>query len=239
MTRIGRLFECLKQENRKGLIAYLTAGDPSPLRTPALVAALVRGGADLIELGVPFSDPIADGPVIQRGGERALKAGTTLRDRARNRARRFAPRPKFRCCCSPISIPCCAMAWNAWRRMRRRAGIDGCLLTDASRGRGGNLRRRHASARPGYRLSGRAYQHGAPSQTGGAILHGLRLSGFAHRRHRRAGFALGVGGAAGPGGARGHGSAAGRGLRRLDSPSMSANWAARWRPSWWAARSSA
>ena len=78
MTRIGRLFESLQRDHRKGLIAYLTAGDPSPLRTPALVAAMVRGGADLIELGVPFSDPIADGPVIQRGGERALKAGTTL-----------------------------------------------------------------------------------------------------------------------------------------------------------------
>ena len=79
MTRIGSLFEHLRREGRKGLIAYLTAGDPSPERTPALVEALVRGGADLIELGVPFSDPIADGPVIQRAGERALKAGTTLR----------------------------------------------------------------------------------------------------------------------------------------------------------------
>src|SRR5205807_2201458 len=78
MTRIARLFENLKRDGRKGLIAYLTAGDPTPDRTPALVDALIRGGADLIELGVPFSDPVADGPVIQAGGERALKAGTTL-----------------------------------------------------------------------------------------------------------------------------------------------------------------
>src|SRR5437667_12913404 len=78
MTRIGRLFESLKRDGRKGLIAYITAGDPSPAHTPVLVEALVRGGADLIELGVPFSDPIADGPVIQRAGERALKAGTSL-----------------------------------------------------------------------------------------------------------------------------------------------------------------
>ena len=78
MTRIGRLFDCLKRDGRKGLIAYLTAGDPAPDRTADLVEALVSGGADLIELGVPFSDPIADGPVIQRAGERALKAGTTL-----------------------------------------------------------------------------------------------------------------------------------------------------------------
>src|SRR5438477_6328739 len=77
-TRIGRLFDRLRAERRPALIAYITAGDPSPDRTPALVEALERGGADLIELGVPFSDPIADGPVIQRAGERALRAGTTL-----------------------------------------------------------------------------------------------------------------------------------------------------------------
>src|ERR1035441_4772367 len=79
MTRIGRLFEGLKRDGRKGLIVYITAGDPEPGRTAALVEALVRGGADLIELGVPFSDPIADGPVIQRAGERALAAGTSLK----------------------------------------------------------------------------------------------------------------------------------------------------------------
>src|SRR6202167_2569450 len=78
MTRIGRLFETLKQQQRCGMIAYLTVGDPTPEATPGLVAALERGGADLIELGVPFSDPIADGPVIQRAGDRALRAGTTL-----------------------------------------------------------------------------------------------------------------------------------------------------------------
>ena len=78
-SRIDQLFTRLKAEHRPGLVAYITAGDPSPERTPALVSALERGGADLIELGVPFSDPIADGPVIQRGSDRALKAGTTLK----------------------------------------------------------------------------------------------------------------------------------------------------------------
>src|SRR5512135_1349302 len=79
MTRIGRMFSDLRRDSRKALIAYITAGDPAPARTAALVEALERGGADLIELGVPFSDPIADGPVIQRAGERALRAGTSLR----------------------------------------------------------------------------------------------------------------------------------------------------------------
>src|SRR3989441_3343239 len=78
-TRIGRLFDrLLRVDKRPALIAYITAGDPTPDRTPALVAALERGGVDLIELGVPFSDPIADGPVIQRAAARALEAGTTV-----------------------------------------------------------------------------------------------------------------------------------------------------------------
>jgi len=79
MSRITRLFERTKAEGRPALIAYLTAGDPDPSRTAALILALQRGGTDLIELGVPFSDPVADGPVIQRAADRALRAGTTLR----------------------------------------------------------------------------------------------------------------------------------------------------------------
>src|SRR6187549_2587354 len=78
MSRIARLFERTKAEGRPALIAYLTAGDPDPSRTAGLVEAMERGGADLIELGVPFSDPIADGPVIQRAGYRALQAGTSV-----------------------------------------------------------------------------------------------------------------------------------------------------------------
>jgi tryptophan synthase alpha subunit len=65
--RIESLFQSLKAKKRAALVAYVTAGDPTPERTPSIVAALERGGVDLIELGVPFSDPIADGPVIQAG----------------------------------------------------------------------------------------------------------------------------------------------------------------------------
>lgn len=78
-TRITRAFERLKQEGNRGLIAYVTAGDPSPDQTLGIVRALEQGGVDIIELGVPFSDPIADGPVIQRASERSLRAGTTLK----------------------------------------------------------------------------------------------------------------------------------------------------------------
>jgi tryptophan synthase alpha chain len=131
MTRIGRLFETLKRDGRKGLIAYITAGDPAPDRTPALVEALVRGGADLIELGVPFSDPIADGPVIQRGGQRALKAGTTLKVvleiAARIRQRSEVPLLLFTYLNPVLRYGLEGLAEDA-----ARCGIDGCLLTDAS-----------------------------------------------------------------------------------------------------------
>jgi tryptophan synthase alpha chain len=131
MTRIGHLFECLKGGGRKGLIAYLTAGDPTPERTPELVEALVRGGADLIELGVPFSDPIADGPVIQRAGERALRAGTTLRGvlqiAAEIRNRSDVPLVLFTYLNPVMRYGLDRLAGDA-----SAAGIDGCLLTDAS-----------------------------------------------------------------------------------------------------------
>src|SRR5215469_139361 len=131
MSRIGQLFECLKQNGRKGLIAYLTVGDPSLERTPALVEALVRGGADLIELGVPFSDPIADGPVIQRAGERALRAGTTLRhvlEVAREiRSRSEVPLLLFTYLNPVLRYGLEGLACDA-----AASGIDGCLLTDAS-----------------------------------------------------------------------------------------------------------
>jgi tryptophan synthase alpha chain len=131
MTRIAALFDTLKRENRKGLIAYLTAGDPSPDRTPALVDALVRGGADLIELGVPFSDPIADGPVIQAAGERALRAGTTL-------ARVLAIAAEIRKTSEvPLLLftylnPVMRYGLDRLAQDAAAAGIDGCLLIDAS-----------------------------------------------------------------------------------------------------------
>src|SRR5207244_10478859 len=78
MSRIERKFAKLETEGRKAFIPYITTGDPSIETTFELVLALEKAGADLIELGVPFSDPIADGPVIQRATERALHNGVTL-----------------------------------------------------------------------------------------------------------------------------------------------------------------
>ena len=131
MTRIGKLFENLKREGRKGLIAYLTAGDPSPARTPELVEALVRGGADLVELGVPFSDPIADGPVIQRAGERALKAGTTLQ-KVLEIATEIRQRSEVPLLLFTYLNPVIRYGLERLAEDAAAAGIDGCLLTDAS-----------------------------------------------------------------------------------------------------------
>jgi len=131
MTRIGQLFENLKRDGRKGLIAYVTAGDPSLDRTPALVAALVRGGADLIELGVPFSDPIADGPVIQRAGERALKGGATLRG-VLNVAAKIRETSEVPLLLFTYLNPVMRYGLERLASDAAECGIDGCLLTDAS-----------------------------------------------------------------------------------------------------------
>ena len=80
MSRLKTTFDRLKQAGKKGLVPYITAGDPTRESVVALMHALVKNGADVIELGVPFSDPMADGPVIQRSSERALARHVTLHD---------------------------------------------------------------------------------------------------------------------------------------------------------------
>lgn len=129
--RISRLFSRLREENRPGLIAYITAGDPSPQRTPSLVAALERGGADLIELGVPFSDPVADGVVIQRAMERALRAGTTL-DATLDIARRIRAQTEIPLLLFSYLNPLLRRGFHRLAREAAAAGIDGCLITDLS-----------------------------------------------------------------------------------------------------------
>jgi tryptophan synthase alpha chain len=131
MSRIRSLFERVRNEGRAAFIAYITAGDPEPARTPALVAALERGGADLIELGVPFSDPVADGPVIQRGSERALKAGTNVR-KVLEIARTIRKRSEIPIILFSYLNPLLRYGFEALARDAVAAGIDGVLLTDLS-----------------------------------------------------------------------------------------------------------
>lgn len=131
LTRIGQLFERCQSEGRKAFIAYLTAGDPTPEATVPLVRALERGGADLIELGVPFSDPIADGPVIQRASERSLRAGTTL-VRILDMVREIRRESDIPLLLFSYLNPLLHYGFERLAKDAASAGVDGVLLTDLS-----------------------------------------------------------------------------------------------------------
>ena len=128
-SRLKDRFEQLRAGRRGGLVAYVTAGDPDRDRSLEVLAALARGGADVIEVGVPFSDPLADGPVIQRASERALAAGMTLAG-SLDLVRRF--RGSFD---TPIVLftyanPVARMEPATFAREARAAGVDGVLMLD-------------------------------------------------------------------------------------------------------------
>jgi tryptophan synthase alpha chain len=130
MSRIDRCFAALAAAGRTALIPYVTAGDPSPDVTVPIMHALVEGGADVIELGVPFSDPMADGPVIQRASERALARGTGLA-RVLDMVREFRARDAD----TPVVLmgyanPIEAMGVAAFAERAAQAGVDGVLVVD-------------------------------------------------------------------------------------------------------------
>ena len=130
MSRIASTFETLRRDGRKALIPFVTAGDPDPRATVPLMHALVAGGADVIELGVPFSDPMADGPVIQRASERALKHGVSLRDVigyvAEFRKTNSATPVVFMGYANPVE----AMGQERFADAAKNAGADGVLIVD-------------------------------------------------------------------------------------------------------------
>jgi tryptophan synthase alpha chain len=129
MSRLQQTFEDLKTKGRGGLVAYLTAGDPDPEQSTAIVTAVARAGADVLEIGVPFSDPLADGPVIQRAIERAIASGMTLKrtlDLVRNvRAAVATPIVLF-----TYANPVLRMEPRAFARAAADAGVDGVLILD-------------------------------------------------------------------------------------------------------------
>lgn len=129
-NRIDRRFETLKREGRTALIPYVTAGHPDPDVTVPLMHALVEGGADLIELGIPFSDPMADGPVIQRACEVALEKGVTL-ESVLTMVASFRERDTD----TPVILmgylnPVHVMGTEAFAVRAAQAGVDGVLLVD-------------------------------------------------------------------------------------------------------------
>lgn len=128
-TRISRKFEELAFKSELGLVAYLTAGDPSIEGTETIVLQMVESGADVIELGIPFSDPVADGPTIQRASERALRAGTTLEKVIRLvaglRKKADVPMVLF-----GYFNPILQMGLDNFAKRASAAGADGVLVTD-------------------------------------------------------------------------------------------------------------
>jgi len=144
-SKLDRTFEQLRQRGEKALIAYVMAGDPSLKDTEQLVVELEQAGADIIELGVPFSDPIADGPVIQQAAERALRSGTTLRS-ILSMVTRLRARTK---------IPLVLMAYynnihafgpERFCQEAAQAGIDGLILPDMPPDEAGPLKGPAAAA---------------------------------------------------------------------------------------------
>jgi len=129
MSRIDDAFARLRGEHRAGLITYVTAGDPDLPRTGDILRGLDRAGADLIEVGVPFSDPLADGPVIQRACERALAAGATL-DRVLDLVAEVRPTVRAPIILFSYANPIYRMGFDAFAARAAAAGVDGVLTLD-------------------------------------------------------------------------------------------------------------
>jgi tryptophan synthase alpha chain len=130
MSRIKNTFEQLAAERKKGLIPFMTAGDPDPARTVEFMHALAAGGADVIELGVPFSDPMADGPVIQQSSERALAKGVTLKSVLADVKRFRETNDKTPVVLMGYANPIERMGAEAFAAAAKDAGVDGVLVVD-------------------------------------------------------------------------------------------------------------
>jgi tryptophan synthase alpha chain len=139
MSTIAATFARLKGEGRPGLVTYVTAGDPDLQRSAEILLALDRAGADVIEVGVPFSDPVADGPVIQRAAERAIAAGTTLARVldlvAGVRGTLTTPIVLF-----TYANPVFRMGVERFRVRAAEAGVDGVLVLDLPVEEAGDVR---------------------------------------------------------------------------------------------------
>src|SRR5438445_3033597 len=139
MTRITDRFTRLRKERRPGLVTYTTAGDPDLARSADILKVLDGAGADVLEVGVPFSDPLADSPVIQRATERALAAGGSLRSAlamiAGSRSRLAAPVVIF-----SYANPMMRLGLDQFARQAADAGVDGVLALDLPIEEAGGLR---------------------------------------------------------------------------------------------------
>jgi len=138
MSRIAACFEQLRTRGEKALVPYVTAGDPDLGTTEALVLAMAEAGADLIELGVPFSDPIADGPTIQRASQRALERATSLR-RVLELTKRLRARTEVPLLLMGHANPFYAMGPTGFAAAAAEAGVDGVIVADLPPEEGADL----------------------------------------------------------------------------------------------------
>ena len=129
MSRLAARFAQLRARGERALLPFLTAGDPSLEATPELVLAAAAAGADAIEIGVPFSDPIAEGPVIQRASERALRAGANLR-RVLQLVTQLRPQIEAPLLLMGYANPFYAMGAEAFAAEAAEAGVDGVICPD-------------------------------------------------------------------------------------------------------------
>jgi tryptophan synthase alpha chain len=139
MSRIAQCFTELKSQKRKALIPFVTAGDPNPNVTVPLLHAMVEAGADLLELGVPFSDPMAEGPVIQKACERALEHNVSLHD-VLSMVKEFRQQNET----TPVVLmgymnPVEIMGYEAFAQAASEAGVDGLLTVDMPPEEAGDL----------------------------------------------------------------------------------------------------
>ena len=185
MSRLTQTFDRLRSAGRGGLVTYLTAGDPDrrSFRRPARRRR--AGGADVLEVGVPFSDPLADGPVIQRASERALAGGMNLRGVARDRA------PRAGQVDTPIVLftyanPVVRMDPQVFARTAADAGVDGVLILDYP-GRGGRTAAHTAARRrPRSDLPHQPDDERRADSESRRSWARVSLRDLAARRHRRA-----------------------------------------------------
>ncbi len=129
MSRLAETFSRLRDERRPGLVTYVTAGDPDMARTEGILRALDRAGADVVEVGIPFSDPLADGPVIQRATERALASGTTLLGVLAS-LKRLRPELRMPVVLFSYANPVMRIGAERFADLAREAGVDGVLILD-------------------------------------------------------------------------------------------------------------
>ena len=146
-NRITATFDRLRRQGEKALIPYLMAGDPSLADTEALVVALEKAGADLIEIGVPFSDPIADGPVIQKAAQRALRAGTSLRGILRT-VKSLRTKTQVPLILMTYYNAIMAMGEQKFCHEAVQAGVDGVIIPDMPPEEAGPLQQASAQKGP-------------------------------------------------------------------------------------------